>query len=198
MDVRDAAQEIRDTVSMQDVLDLYGYRPQHGFIPCPFHGETNASLKVYSGGKGWHCFGCGRGGSVIDFVMEHDGCDFRTAVMAINGALGLDLMRHSNPLDIDRNRSLKRFIDGLTGIMIDQVNDRRKLTNAMLTYMTKKLMALESIPKEERTGRNWADLTILTEDMQYQEYILSRLDETEAMVRAWRTKKHRQLAREAL
>lgn len=51
---------------------MYGFQPNHaGFIPCPFHqGDRTASLKLYPGAKGWHCFGCNRGGSVVDFVAE--------------------------------------------------------------------------------------------------------------------------------
>ena len=91
MTLKGAAQEIRDTVTMDQILGLYGYTPRHGFIVCPFHGDKDASLKIYKGTGGWHCFGCGKGGSVIDFVMEHEGCDFRTAVEAIDHALGLRL-----------------------------------------------------------------------------------------------------------
>ena len=66
-----AAQVIRDSVTMDQILSLYGYRPKHGFICCPFHGEKAPSLKIYKDTGGWHCYGCERGGSVIDFVMEH-------------------------------------------------------------------------------------------------------------------------------
>ena len=87
MNIREAGQVIRDTVRMSDILNLYGYKTRRGFMVCPFHGDRDASLKVYEGTGGWHCFGCGRGGSVIDFVMEHEACDFKMAVRAIDRAL---------------------------------------------------------------------------------------------------------------
>lgn len=37
---------------------------------CPFHPDKVNSLVVYPGDKGWYCFGCGRGGGVIQFLME--------------------------------------------------------------------------------------------------------------------------------
>ena len=80
MDIKHAAQVIRDTVTMDQILDLYGYQPKHGFMVCPFHGDHDASLKVYKETRGWHCFGCGKGGSVIDFVMEHEGCDLALTI----------------------------------------------------------------------------------------------------------------------
>ena len=37
---------------------------------CPFHSDGVESLTVYPGdGRGWYCFGCGRGGGVIQFLM---------------------------------------------------------------------------------------------------------------------------------
>ena len=73
-----AAEVIKDTVSMRDVAGMLGFTPgRGGFMVCPFHGDHDASLKIYDtkgGHSGWHCFGCGRGGSVIDFVMESEKC----------------------------------------------------------------------------------------------------------------------------
>ena len=46
---------------------LLGVELDHGHAClCPFHGEEEASLRAYGGDRGWYCFGCGRGGSIID------------------------------------------------------------------------------------------------------------------------------------
>ena len=37
---------------------------------CPFHQEKTPSFSVDPQKGFWYCFGCGRGGDVIDFVME--------------------------------------------------------------------------------------------------------------------------------
>lgn len=57
---------------MDQVARHYGFHPNRaGFVRCPFHrGDHTASLKVYPGNRGWYCFGCHRGGTVIDFVMQ--------------------------------------------------------------------------------------------------------------------------------
>ena len=57
MNIKMAGQVIRDSVTMDTVLSLYGYRVKHGFMCCPFHGEKAPSLKVYQKTGGWHCFG---------------------------------------------------------------------------------------------------------------------------------------------
>ena len=77
----DVFQEVRERVSTLDVAQFYGFHPNRaGFIPCPFHHERTASLKLYPGAKGFFCFGCHTGGSVIDFVAQLYGLDALGAV----------------------------------------------------------------------------------------------------------------------
>lgn len=76
---------------MDEVARRYGFEPRGGFIRCPFHRERTGSLKLYPGDKGWHCFGCGKGGSVIDFVMELYGIGFTQAVVRLDTDFGLGL-----------------------------------------------------------------------------------------------------------
>ena len=86
------AEQIKELVSMQDAFDKYGFKTNRaGKIVCPFHSEKTASLGVKN--NKWHCFGCGKGGSVIDFVMGLYGIDFENATKRINEdfRLGLDL-----------------------------------------------------------------------------------------------------------
>jgi hypothetical protein len=38
-------------------------------VSCPFHTDATPSLHVYpEPGRGWYCYGCGRGGSVYDLA----------------------------------------------------------------------------------------------------------------------------------
>jgi len=84
---------IKSSLSMQDIAERYGFEVDRGnFICCPFHSDKTASLKIYKEvGRGFHCFGCGAGGSVIDFVMLLFKIDFRQAVVRINADFGLGL-----------------------------------------------------------------------------------------------------------
>ncbi len=90
----DLASQIKERLTALEVVEFYGFHPDRsGFIQCPFHqGDRHASLKVYSGNKtGWHCFGCGAGGSVIDFVMKLFDIDFRQACVRLNMDFSLGL-----------------------------------------------------------------------------------------------------------
>ena len=47
---------------------------------CPFHDEKSPSFVVSPGKQIYHCFGCGVGGNVISFLMEHDHVNFIEAI----------------------------------------------------------------------------------------------------------------------
>lgn len=48
---------------------------------CPIHDDSTPSFVVYpEQGRGWFCYGCNRGGDVVDLVQELESCDFQTAV----------------------------------------------------------------------------------------------------------------------
>ena len=105
----DVFQEVRERVSALDVAQLYGFHPNRaGFIPCPFHHERTASLKLYPGAKGFYCFGCHTGGSVIDFVAQLYGLDALGAVRRLDEdfRLGLPIDRQQTPQE--RTEAAKR------------------------------------------------------------------------------------------
>jgi len=84
---------------MIEVAQRYGFTPNKvGFISCPFHlGDHKPSLKLYSKGRGWHCFSCNRGGSVIDFTAELFNLTPLAAVERLNTDFGLGLPLHRKP-----------------------------------------------------------------------------------------------------
>lgn len=100
----DFAQMIKDRVTMEDVALFYGFKiTPAGFISCPFHLEKTASLKIYNGNKGWHCFGCGEGGDIFDFVVKYFDIGFPQAVEKINNDFCLGF-----PLDKPTGKEAKQ------------------------------------------------------------------------------------------
>lgn len=87
------ASDIRSMLTAQQVAEHYGFEVNRsGFMKCPFHtGDRTASLKLYDGESGFHCFGCGAHGSIIDFVMRLFDLNFRQAVLRINADFHLGL-----------------------------------------------------------------------------------------------------------
>ena len=51
---------------------------------CPFHDDKNPSFSVVPDKGFAHCFGCGWNGDAIEFLRDHDGVDFKTAVELVS------------------------------------------------------------------------------------------------------------------
>ena len=60
---------------------------------CPFHSEKTSSFSLSENGL-WHCFGCGKGGDVINFIELNEGLDFRGAKRRLAGYAGIELDEH--------------------------------------------------------------------------------------------------------
>lgn len=100
MTTKAAAEELKRSVGILDLLTRYGIESQrrgnkHKAL-CPFHEDHNPSLSVDPVENVWHCFGCGKGGSSIDFVMQKEGIDFKAAVDRLRLETG-DLDRLPSP-----------------------------------------------------------------------------------------------------
>ena len=58
---------------------------------CPFHSEKTPSFSVSADKQNYKCFGCGKGGGAINFVMELDNLPFRDAVALLAKRAGLEV-----------------------------------------------------------------------------------------------------------
>ena len=190
-----AAQVIRDQVTMEQILDLYGYKTRHGFMCCPFHGEKAPSLKIYKNTGGWHCFGCGRGGSVIDFVMEHENCKFSEAVRAIDNALHLGLMDpRENPFEAGMERRRQSALDDFVQAVFAYCDALvRKIEHDQLRDY-RRLMELENLRNghiEQISADDWTFMLSWKEEDQYNNYRIEKINEFKEEVAAWRRKARR-------
>ena len=195
MNTKQAAQVIRDSVTMEQILQIYGYQTKHGFMCCPFHGEKAPSLKVYKKTGGWHCFGCERGGSVIDFVMEHENCKFNTAVRAIDGALHLGLMDpHEDPEDARRQQRIQRTLDNFVEAVYAYCDALIKVAEKGQERDYKKLKQLEELQyghAEQLTADDYTFLLTWKEESQFIDYQIEKVNEFKEEVAAWRRKARR-------
>jgi len=58
---------------------------------CPFHDEKSPSFTVSPSKQFFHCFGCGKSGSALGFLMEHTGAGFIEAVQDLAQQAGLSV-----------------------------------------------------------------------------------------------------------
>lgn len=61
---------------------------------CPFHNENTPSFMVSEDKQLYHCFGCGEGGDVINFIMKIENLDFTDAIMHLAEVANIDVSRY--------------------------------------------------------------------------------------------------------
>ena len=88
---------IQELLSRADVVDIVGRYVQlkkggANFMGlCPFHGEKSPSFSVSPSKQFYHCFGCGKNGNAIGFLMDHAGMSFVEAVKDLAQQYGMQV-----------------------------------------------------------------------------------------------------------
>jgi DNA primase len=87
--------ELNDKLDALSVVNDYVRLEKRGgryWGLCPFHNEKTGSFTVNPDMKWYHCFGCGKSGSVIDFVMEMDKLSFPEAIEQLAKRMGIEMV----------------------------------------------------------------------------------------------------------
>jgi len=90
----DLLEEIRNRCDIVDIVSEYVHlKPAgKGFKGlCPFHGEKTPSFMVSPEKQLFHCFGCGEGGNVFNFLMKYERLSFFEAVKMLAQKSGVPL-----------------------------------------------------------------------------------------------------------
>ncbi len=74
---------------------------------CPFHDEKSPSFNVRPGHGTFHCFGCGEGGSVVDFMMKIEHLGFVEAVERLADRVGIQLTYTGGGSSVQRDRGTR-------------------------------------------------------------------------------------------
>jgi len=101
---------IDELIARTDIVELIG-----GRVPlkksgreykacCPFHAEKTPSFWVSPDKQFYHCFGCGKHGTALGFLMDHDHMAFPEAVEELATRLGLEVP-HEGGVDRSAQRA---------------------------------------------------------------------------------------------
>ncbi len=100
---------IQELLARTDVVEIVGRYVQlkkggANFMGlCPFHGEKSPSFSVSPTKQFYHCFGCGKNGNAIGFLMEHAGMTFIEAVKDLAQQHGMQVPEDdASPQDRER------------------------------------------------------------------------------------------------
>ena len=107
---REAAQQIRDRADVVEIIQTYVPLRRAGAQwkgLCPFHPEKTPSFNVNPSRQGWYCFGCHKGGSIIDFIMGVEKLEYREAVELLARRLNIELPSRDFGRDENASRAAK-------------------------------------------------------------------------------------------
>ncbi|MEO0084456.1 MAG: DNA primase [candidate division WOR-3 bacterium] len=136
---------------------------------CPFHNEKTPSLYISPDKQVWHCFGCGRGGSIFQFVMEMEGLDFSDALRMLAQKAGVELKKYDKSFYTKRSKILEINEIALNFYLSSLKNTRggKRAFNYLLSRGLN-----EKTIKEFKIGyapNNWQALTNLLKSKNFSE-----------------------------
>lgn len=135
-----------ELIARSDIVDVvsdYVHLTKKGsnlFGLCPFHSEKTGSFSVSPDKQIYHCFGCGKGGGVINFVMEEENLSFPDAVRFLAKRANMDVPedtgnREANhlrqrvlALNKDAARFYHKTLQSSAGQAVQAYLNRRQIT----------------------------------------------------------------------
>ena len=109
-------QEIIDRINATaDIVDVVSKtvelkkRGRNFFGLCPFHDEKTPSFSVAPDKGIYHCFGCGKGGNAVNFIIENEKLSFVEAIQQLGQQLGI-------PVEFSGVGESKNLFDSLYSI----------------------------------------------------------------------------------
>lgn len=126
---KDELERLKAEVSLKRLIESQGHeltrRGKDWVMRCVFHEEATPSLVVTESKNLYHCFGCGAGGSVLDWVMKTQGVSLPHAVQ---------LLKHDAPLDGDRVGVARSSTRPLPSLAEDVADDQALLVRVVDYY----------------------------------------------------------------
>lgn len=123
-------EELKNKNDIVDIVGRYVRLEQRGsnfWGKCPFHHEKTASFSVNASGQFYYCFGCGKSGDVISFIMEIESLDFNDAVrfLAERANIPLPEVRYDDEKIKEQKKYKQRLLDILRETALFYVHNLR-------------------------------------------------------------------------
>jgi DNA primase len=106
---------IDDLLARTDIVDVIGAKVtlrktgKNYSGLCPFHQEKTPSFSVEPDKQFYYCFGCGKGGNAVGFIMDFENIDYPQAIESLASSMGLEIPREESKAhqqQRERNASL--------------------------------------------------------------------------------------------
>lgn len=123
---------IQDLLNRVDIVDVVGSYVQlkkggaNLLGLCPFHSEKSPSFTVSPSKQFFHCFGCGKNGTAIGFLMEYSGLSFVEAIKTLAQNAGLTVPEEDNSLPLEQRIERQAKSLALSDVMTQAYQHYRK------------------------------------------------------------------------
>ncbi len=141
-------EELKNRIDIIDVIGEFLELKKRGsnYIGlCPFHTEKTPSFNVNSPGQFYHCFGCGKGGDAIGFLMDITGMSFMEAVEQLSERAGLEIPKKQK---IDHTARDRKELIGIANLTAAEYFHKTLYTEdgkSSMDYLTGRGLTSESI-----------------------------------------------------
>ena len=104
-----------ELTARSDIVDVVGNyvqltrRGSNLFGLCPFHSEKTGSFSVSPDKQIYYCFGCKKGGGVVNFIMEEENLSFPDAVRFLAKRAGMEVPEEEG--DREQGRRRQRLLE---------------------------------------------------------------------------------------
>ncbi|PSL07293.1 DNA primase [Cecembia rubra] len=96
---RATTEKVRDRADIEEIVSDYvplKKKGQNLWACCPFHNEKSPSFSVSPAKQIYKCFGCGKAGDPIQFVMDIEGIGFNEAIRQLAKKYGIEIEEEKN------------------------------------------------------------------------------------------------------
>ena len=146
----ETVERIRREISVQRLAEARGIQlrrmGKNMMGLCPFHQDKNPSLSITPSTNKWHCLGCGKGGTAIDWVMHTEGVSTRHALEMLSRDLVPMTPAGGGPPP-------KKCTVPKLPPLIQQTNDDKKLVEIVVSYYNETLKQSPEALKYLHTAR---------------------------------------------
>jgi DNA primase catalytic core len=96
--MREIIEKVKDSTTIENVVgETVSLKRSGSNLKgcCPLHNEKTPSFFVRPSAQTFHCYGCGKSGDVIQFIIERDGLSFMDALRLLASKANIDLPQNA-------------------------------------------------------------------------------------------------------
>ncbi len=142
--------QIKQRLDLTDVIRQYIKVEKAGSnfkACCPFHNEKTPSFYISPSRNVWHCFGCSKGGSVFDFVMEIEKMDFSEALTSLAKRAGIEIKKE-NPAVANERTGLLKILESAKNFYAKKLEENERA----MSYLINERGLIQETIKEFELG----------------------------------------------